>query len=247
MKRLLTCLVFCGIITTLHAAEKTTGSKTQDDASDVGTMIEAVDVPTSDVLDAGTYATNFRLYSQGGLQSRLLIGPFRRVNLGITFDVQRLIGGGSPHMINPAIEFKVRAFDGTDALPALALGYDGQGYLYQESTKHFLDDRRGFFAVVSHEILLPDLELHAGVNVPDTDDPKVYGFLGSTYRITTAFAFLVEYDNIRNAPGNRVNIGGRFWVTPSFNVDLAARNVGRDGADGAERILRLNYVGNFPF
>ena len=30
------------------------------------------------------------------------------------------------------------------------------------------------------------------------DDAKAYGFIGSTYRITSAFAFLVEYDNIRN-------------------------------------------------
>ena len=206
-----------------------------------------MDTPTADILDAGTYSTSFRLYSEGGLQSRLLVGPFRRVNLGLTFDMQHLIGSGSPHMINPAIEFKVRAFDGTDILPALALGYDGQGYLYQASTKHFLDDRRGLYFVGSHEILLPDLEVHAGVNCPDVEDAKAFGFIGSTYRLTNAFAFLLEYDNIRDAPTNRVNIGGRFWVTPSFNVDLAARNVGRDAVDGAERILRLNYVGNFPF
>jgi hypothetical protein len=58
---------------------------------------------------------------------------------------------------------------------------------------------------------------------------------------------LAEYDNIRNAPTNRVDLGGRFWVTPFFNVDVAARNVGRGESRGAERIVRLNYVGNFPF
>jgi len=245
--------VVFGVLLTLHGwglAATKEGQKKSTDAdadTEASTMIESVDIPTADILDAGTYSTSFRFYSEGGLMSRLLIAPFRRINLGLSFDVQRLIGSGDPHMINPAIHLKIRAFDGTDVLPALALGYDGQGYLYQESTKHFLHDRRGLYFVGSHEILLPDLEIHAGVDVPDVEDAKVFGFVGSTYRITSAFAFLLEYDNIRKAPENRVNIGGRFWIMPSFNVDVAARNVGRKGIDGAERIVRLNYVGNFPF
>jgi hypothetical protein len=256
LKRLGIFITLCSGVGMLYAAEKTDDAastttapakKTADDALESSTMIETVDTPTADILDAGTYSTSFRLYSQGGLMSRLLVAPFRRLNMGLSFDVQRLIGSGSPHMITPAIAIKIRAFDGNDILPALALGYEGQGYLYQDSTKHFLDDRRGLYLVGSHEILLPDMELHAGVNVPDVEDAKAFGFIGSTYHITSAFALLVEYDNIRNAPQNRINIGGRFWITPSFNVDLAARNVGRDGVDGAERILRLNYVGNFPF
>jgi hypothetical protein len=150
-------------------------------------------------------------------------------------------------MIRPSVFFKVRAFDGTDLLPALALGYDNQGYLYQESTKHFLQDEKGLYLVGSHEILLPDFELHAGVNVPDVEDAEVFGFFGATWKIAPAFALLAEYDNLRNGPGNRVNLGGRLWVVPSFNIDLAARNVGRSEVRGAERIVRLNYVAHFPF
>ena len=244
IKRFLLLTVVMNLAVGYLSAEPATETETETAA---GLMIEAVDIPTADVLDAGTYATTFRFYNQGGVMSRLLLGPFRRVNLGVSFDVQRMIGSGNPHMATPAIYVKIRAFDGTDILPALSLGYDGQGYLYRESTKRFLHERRGLYLVGSHEILLPDLELHAGVNVPDVEDADVFGFFGATYRITSAFAFLVEYDNIRNAPANRVNIGGRFWLMPSFNIDLAARNVGRKGIDGAERILRLNYVGNFPF
>jgi hypothetical protein len=249
MKRIFIALTLTGSLTFTAAAAKKTDTSAKADAADTesSVMIEGVDIPTADILDAGTYSTAFRMYSGGGLMSRLLLGPFRRLNLGVSFDVQHLIGGGDPHMITPAIHLKVRAFDGTDVLPALAIGYDGQGYLYQSSTKRFQDDRRGLYLVGSHEILLPDLEIHAGVNMSEFDDAKAFGFFGSTYRITNAFAFLVEYDNIRNAPTNRVNIGGRFWIIPSFNVDFAARNVGRNGIRGAERILRLNYVGNFPF
>jgi hypothetical protein len=150
-------------------------------------------------------------------------------------------------MIRPSVFFKLRAFDGNDYLPALALGYDNQGYLYQESTKRFLQDERGIYLVGSHEILLPAMELHAGANIPDVEHAQVFGFVGLTWKIVPTFALIAEYDNIRDGRYNRVNLGGRLWVTSFFNIDLAARNVGRRADRGAERIVRLNYVARFPF
>lgn len=210
-------------------------------------QLEGVDIPTADILDPMTFSTAFRFYNEGGIASRLVIGPLKRVNLGITGDAQRVIGSREPHMIRPSVFFKLRFFDGNDIIPALALGYDNQGYLWQESTRRFLQKEKGVYLVGSHEILLPNLELHAGLNMSDFDNSKLYGFVGATWKIVPSFALLAEYDNIRNGPENRANVGGRFWVTPFFNVDVAARNVGRDTVRGAERIVRLNYVGHFPF
>ncbi len=221
-------------------AEKNAGSETP--------MIEAVDIPTADILDPKTFSTTFRFYSQGGITSRLVLGPFRRFNIGISLDAQRVIGGDDPHLIRPSLFAKLRFFDGTDILPALAIGYDNQGYLYQESTRDFLQKEKGLYFVGSHEIFIPDFELHAGINFPRIDESGTpVGFFGATWKIVPAFAFMAEYDNIQNAPDNRVNLGGRFWVTPFFNVDVAARNVGRSSSRGAERIVRINYVTNFPF
>ncbi len=219
------------------------------DESDGGEspQVEAVDIPTADILDPSTFATTFRFYNEGGIVSRLVLGPFRRVNLGISFDAQRVIGSRDPHMVHPAVYFKLRPFDGTDVLPALALGYENQGYLYQDSTRDFLQKERGLYGVISHEILLPDLELHGGVNISDFNNSKLFGFVGITYKIVPAFGLMAEYDNIRQGPENRANVGGRYWVTPFFNVDIAARNVGRGAVRGAERIVRLNYVAHFPF
>lgn len=218
------------------------------DAGNESPQIEAMDIPTADVLDPATYALNFRFYNQGGIASRILVGPLKRVNLGLTFDGQNIIGAGDPHMVRPSIYFKLRAFDGSDVLPALALGYDSQAYLYNTATHDFLEKEKGFYFVGSHEIFLPDLFLHAGMNVNNVDDdPKVYGFFGATYKIVSSFALLAEYDNIRNGPTNRVNLGGRYWVTPYFNIDFGARNVGRGEGRGGERIVRLNYTARFPF
>ena len=74
----------------------------------------------------------------------------------------------------------------------------------------------------------------------------MYGFFGGTCKITPNFSMLAEYDNLRQGPFNRLNLGGRYWIAPYFNVDFGARNIGRGTSKGAERILRLNYVGHFP-
>jgi hypothetical protein len=209
-------------------------------------QLELIDIPTADVLDPATYSTNFRFYSEGGIVSRLVIGPFRRVNFGIMADAQQVIGGSAPHLIRPSLYFKLRAFDGTDILPAIALGYDNEGYIYSDPLRDFRQKAKGLYLVGSHEIFLPNFEVHSGMNTSDFDPVRLSGFFGASYRVVDNLTLMAEYDNIRNAADSRVNLGGRFWVTSYFNVDVASRNVGRGEARGAERIIRLNYVSKFP-
>ena len=169
--------------------------------------------------------------------------------MGITFDAQRVIGSQDPHMIVPTVYFKLRAFDGTDVLPALALGYDNMGYLYQGNPRAtYLPKRRKVFIWLAvNEIFVPDFDLHAGMNINDFNNTKIFGFFGVTYKIVPAFALLLEYDNIRNGPENRFNVGGRFWITPYFNVDVGARNVGRGLRRGRRAYRTSELHGSFPF
>ena len=228
--------------------EESTSKSLSEPRGDQSPQLEAVDIPTAEILDPMTYSTSFRLYNEGGLTSRLILGPFKYVNLGVSFDAQRFIGAGDPHMVAPAIFFKVKPYDGGDFLPAIALGYDNQGMLWQETTKEYMHKGKGFYLVGSHPIFLQNFDVHAGVNIRDFDeDAAVYGFFGTTFKITPNFALLMEYDNIRNGRDNRFNVGGRFWIAPYFNVDLAARNIPHGSERGGERIVRLNYVGRFPF
>jgi hypothetical protein len=248
MNRKLSALLILSFILATGSVRAETDAKSDSTAKgDQSPQVEVMDIPTADILDPMTYSTSFRFYNDGGLMSRLIIGPLKRVNLGVSFDAQRVIGGGDPHMIRPSLFFKVKAYDGSDFLPAFALGYDNQGYLYQESSKDFLHQPKELYFVGSHEIFVTQFELHAGMNVNQLDsDATLHGFFGGTFKVTPNFQLLAEYDNIRNAPENRANLGGRYWIAPYFNIDFGARNVGRKSVDGAERILRLNYVGRFP-
>src|SRR5204862_5474358 len=53
----------------------------KNDTSTMSPMLEAVDIPTADVLDPKTFSTSFRFYSEGGITSRLVLGPFKRLNV----------------------------------------------------------------------------------------------------------------------------------------------------------------------
>ena len=145
-----------------------------------------------------TYATTFRFYSDGGLTSRFILGPIKRVNLGVSFDAQRVIGGGDPHMVTPAVFFKVKAYDGSDYLPALSLGYDNQGMLWQEDSREYLNKGKGIYFVGSHEMFVPNFDIHAGMNVNNLDDgAKTYGFFGTSFKDHSGFR---AFDGIRQHP-----------------------------------------------
>jgi len=68
--------------------------------------------------------------------SRFILGPLKRVNLGISFDAQRIVGSGDPHMIRPSVFFKVHFFDGNDYLPALAIGLRQSGFSIRKAPKN---------------------------------------------------------------------------------------------------------------
>lgn len=236
--RFFSALVACLCLFQPVRAENEGGSKSLN--------LDVVDVPTAEVREARSYSTDFRLYSGGGILGSLLFGVMRRINVGVAFDVQRVISTSKPNLVRPSFLFKFRFFDGSDFIPALALGYDNRGYLYQEPAKQFLHREKGLYLVGSHEIFLPDMEAHLGVNIFDFDsDSRVFGFLGVHYPVVRSFHLLAEWDHIRNTTDSHVNLGGRYYVTPYFNVDLAARVVGRGEERGEERIVRINYVGKF--
>src|SRR5258708_8013846 len=59
------------------AAKEDRAIKTESTRGAESPMVEAVDIPTADILDPSTFATTFRFYREGGITSRLVIGPFR--------------------------------------------------------------------------------------------------------------------------------------------------------------------------
>lgn len=175
-----------------------------------------------------------------------------RINIGASLNIEKIVGTETPiQLTRPELQIKGRLYDGNHIFPALALGYDGQGYLYNRPSKTYNEGQRGLYWVASKEIGFPGLQAHAGMNISDFDTSKISGFLGSTLGIQDKVQIMAEWDNINTYIDSRVNLGLRTYVTPNFNIDFAVRSIGQGGnfangvARGAERIVQFKYTGNF--
>jgi hypothetical protein len=215
--------------------------------------VEMIDIPTAGILDYYGFMMKTRAYSEGGVIASLNFGVLERLNLGASMAVDRLIGNSTDvKMRRPEIQVKFRFFDGGYYIPAMALGFDGQGYYYNPATRKYLEKGKGLYLAGSKEIGLPGLALHGGFNVPDFDNNYLFGFVGLNYTLEDRFAFMVENDSLfHDDDPSRFNAGVRFYVTPYFQLDAAVReiNPGKDFGPGldrkSERIVQLRYNTSF--
>ena len=212
-----------------------------------------IDIPTSGIIDYYGFNFKTRFYTQGGVLTYLNFGVMERLNLGASFMIDSLIGANSPvRMRRPEMHVKFRFYDGGIYLPSLALGYDGQGYYYDRDLKKYMEKGKGLYLVGSREVLFPGFIGSAGFNIPDFDDNYLFAFLGISYTIEDKLALLAEYDNLFHSDSKeRFNIGSRIYITPSFNLDIAIRELGSNDkfSNGwsrkPERIIQLKYNTSF--
>lgn len=213
---------------------------------------EVVDAPTAGVLDYRGYSTRSRFYSQGGILEYLSFGVYPGINIGASAAVDGLIGDEKHvRMRAPTAQVKYRFFEGDETLPALAVGYDGQGYRYNAGDHRFNQRQRGFYVGATKEIGVPGFQIHPSFNVSDFDSNAMFGAIPFTLNIRDKAEVLIEWDNIANWSDSRMNMGLRAFLTPNFHVDFAVRAIGAGGryGDGApkgpERVVQLKYSNSF--
>lgn len=236
------------IITTMTSLE--TGSLLADvDIPLKNRDIFVIDIPTADVVDHYGYHVNFRFGSEGALQTKTAFGVFPRLNLGFGLDGERVLGTEDARMNKPTINVKFRLFDGRQNLPALALGYDGQGYVYNRTTDEYEQREKGLYLVSSTEFFAKDLFLHLGGNIIDFDEGNsTRGFVGFSYTYEQIFGLMLEWDHATEYDERRINFGLKYFVSPVFTVDAIGRNIPESSTSSSretERIVKLNYTGSF--
>lgn len=205
-------------------------------------LSELIDLPTAEVVDANHYNANFRLYQDGGILTRISFGIGKRVNIGISFDLTNFIGDRKVDLQRPELQFKYRFYDGAKNIPALAVGYDQQGYRYDVEKGEYRHREKGLYLVATQE-MLRHAEFHFGLNIYDFKSDQFFGFLGISWAPVEEFIIITEFDNIYKLEnGARFNSGLRYLHTPNLSIEVSFRNL--RSADN-ERIIRLNYQGKF--
>ncbi len=210
---------------------------------------EIVDTPTADVVDHYGYNVNFRFGKDGNLQTKTAFGVFPRLNIGFALDGERVMGTRNARMNQPTFNMKFQLFDGRKNLPMIAIGYDGQGYEWLKGPDEYEQREKGAYLVGSKEAFIPGLLLNLGVNVFDFDEGNsTRGFLGWSYLYENLVGLFFEWDHATEYDERRINYGAKYFVTPAFSIDFAARNIRVTPAlpkRETERIIRLNYTGSF--
>ncbi|MFQ3675563.1 MAG: hypothetical protein SNJ64_03365 [Endomicrobiia bacterium] len=210
-------------------------------------MIDCINVPTAEVVDYGIGELDVKLYDSGGTISRIIFAPFNRFNFGGSIDIDKMIGKQSPIIRDPQFYFKWRIFDGTKNLPALAIGYDAQGYEYNESQKKYLQPAKGLFLVFTVNIFTPGFFTDFGVNVvKHMEENQTFGFIGVRYTIENVLTLITEYENIGNNNINQTNAGFRISLSEQLNIDLVFKNLIKQRDDiEIDRQIRISYQYKF--
>lgn len=207
-----------------------------------------MDTPTPSILDYGSYDMQFRMFSEGGVLTKLNFGVFKSLNLGVSLELANIIGSGNVTVATPALQLKFNFYAGNENIPGFAAGYDGQGFFYDEEEGEFIQKGKGIYLVAGKEIIVPSLNLNAGLNVNDFKDARLIGFVGADYiLIPETLMVMAEYDNIGKGVDSRLNAGLRLWITENFDLDFIMRNLltNDELKFGCERIFKLSYQSRF--
>jgi hypothetical protein len=221
-----------------------------------------IDAPTAASLPRGVFEIDGRVYPSGGAQAALNIGVVNRFMFGISYGAQNLVSNEKPKW-NPRVEFfaKYKVLDENWYMPALALGFETQGYgAYNRAFDRYTIKSKGFFGVVTKTYNLQGLAagFHGGLNYnplegrKDRDKNPTF-FVGQDTRVSNYFALLAEYDFAFDDDRNKklfgrgwgyLNLGVRWLFSDNLWLEADFRDMfrNRTGVGSFGRELRLIYV-----
>ncbi len=219
-----------------------------------------VDTPTAGLIPRGSYAFGVRMSEGGNVLGELSLGIFERFELGFSYGGMNIVGAGDVEW-NPRVEFQIkyRLIDETTGFPAMAIGFDSQGYgAYDTELERYAIKSRGFYGVLSKNYqFLAELGFHAGYSVSmegkgeDAGEPDF--FLGTTIGFNPDLMIMLEYDlpvsddSIARAldDGNGYfNAGFRMRLVEHLVIEVSFRNI-NENAMNSNRMLKVVYESPF--
>ncbi len=228
-------------------------------------MLRVVSTPTAGCLERGQYMLDLRTFGAGGVTGGVSVGLFDRFMFGISMGGNNLIGYEDPDWNElPGMMAKYRLIDETHTLPAVAIGFDMQGYgTWMDDDERYMFKSIGFYAAASRNFMSPygNFGIHGGVNyntIEEDDDNGIDFFIGVDFALNEQLSILAEYDtafddNAEETPerfgiGNGyLNAGARFSFAQVLLIEVLFTDLFNNSAEGEGigRELRVTYVETF--
>jgi hypothetical protein len=223
-----------------------------------------IDSPTAGLLPRGSFDVDLKIYPKGGMIAVLDIGITHSIMIAISYGGEYVIEERKPDWY-PDMEFavKLRLVHETYLLPALAIGYDGQGNgPYDDSLKRYTYKAKGFYGVISKNYLMFEeipVGLHGGINysLEDKDEDRdISIFLGCDMRFSQSLGVVAEYDLATNddrarnpyGKGNGyLNAGVQWFFSDNLLMEFDFKNIlnNKKNVYSLDRGFRLIYFESF--
>ena len=220
-----------------------------------------IDKPTAGMLSKGSYLVQAGFFQRGGVLVGVSVGLFDRFSFGISYGGTGIIGSDAATMNPlPGVNVRLRLFEESTIIPAIALGFDSQGKdPYLDGLDRYTIKSPGFYAVASQNYaMMGNLSLHGGLNFSterNDGDKDLSGFIGAEKSLGSAVSFLAEYDFAINDNHGRaigkgrgyLNFGLRWSWGKGLVVGFDLKNItkNQDNVSVGNRTLQIEYVNSF--
>ncbi len=220
-----------------------------------------IDCPSAATLERGSFLSILHMYNDGGMLGYLDVGISNRLMFGISYGGTNIIGSGKVDW-NPqiAVNVRYRLIDEALAFPAIALGYNGQGFgRYLDSLGRYEEKSKGIYAAASKSFnFLGTLAFHGGVNYSferKDNDKDLNAFVGLEKSINSELSLFAEYDFAINDNTGRsigqgkgyLNAALKFTFQKKLQIDFLWKNILKNNGlvDGSSREIRISYIEYF--
>jgi hypothetical protein len=235
------CQLAACVLAMLCILPAVSSAQSADSQPGSGELARLVDSPTAGLVDKGRFAVDIRLFPEGGVVGQLQAGIMRRLTIGLSFGGEGVIGN-DPVDWYPRVEAaaRYRVLEESEALPALTLGYETQGYGPRAGDRYQVKSK-GFFVAASKNYVsgLGQFGVHTGINWSreSDDDDGANGWIGIDKTINEELSVVAEYDfglndNDDDSLGSGrgfLNAGAYFSPVQGLSLGLLLKNVLENG------------------
>jgi hypothetical protein len=234
------------------------GSTPSPGASGGGNVTAIGSVPTTDTLGRAKFDIGFAMYDNGGMNTKLMVGIFDVLDIGISENVDGLIGSGNANLNIPGACIKITIIKDLNNFN-WGLGFDS--FAYGRNGSYIPPDTNvnsstiyGFYTSAGFRYSLFGYNdfFSYGIRVPllpsefrELSNTSL--FLGATAAVSPYFCFGFTLENFylnftrsdRILPSFLVN----FMPSPQFRLSIILQYESYSGK--LNRILSLGYVASF--
>jgi len=218
-------------------------------------QLDLIDTPTAATLPRGAFNITMLGYEQGGILNKTAVGLHDNIFLGVSFDIEHVIGRDKVKFNIPGVLARIKITDSIQDIPVLiSFGYDSfYPESYQQINPDFTVNSRliyGPYLVITKPLFTGTLEhhLHIGVRLPvqpyyQPDESSM--FIGYDLPLGQ-FVPMMEVEKILfnqyRLNEYRFNTGIRFNLYDSLALEI---NFMLTGKKETNRVVNFEYAGSF--